>query len=274
MKKLVLLSALFVCGLSLSIEAQIVWLKDYPQAVKTAKETGKPLLLDFTAGWCSPCKKMDKVFWTRTDVIELAKQFVCVKVDFDQNKELKMKYGVRAIPNVTVIDPWGALFLSHVGFPKDGEQLIINKLTGVPKDFKGITEAKNLLETDRNNKVALARVAEYYQQQKLFYQSNEAYKKILAVEKNPAERENLFIIIGFNYLRIDAAEAQKAFESCQQEFPQGKRLEMAIYGHFLACERQNNFKDAQKMFDRLKKEFPKSSLLLQAEQIMPQKRQN
>jgi thiol-disulfide isomerase/thioredoxin len=272
MKKRVFLFVLFVCGLGASANAQIVWLKDYNAALKAAQESGKPMLLDFTASWCGPCRTMEKVFWTRSDVIEVSKDFVCVKIDADKNADLKNKYGVRGIPNITITNPWGELFLNHIGFPKNGEQQIIAKLGVVPKDFKAIKDAKILLETDKNNLPALAKIAEFYQQQKLYYQSNETYKQILKLEKNPQQRENLLIIIGFNYLRIDADEARKSFENFATEFPKSPQLDMAIYGQFLAFERQSKFQKAQEMFDRLKKEFPKSSLILQAEQIMPQKK--
>lgn len=272
MKKLVFLAVVFVCGLNFSADAQIVWVKDYQEGLKAAKEKGKPLLLDFTASWCGPCRRMDKTFWTRNDVIELAKQFVCVKIDADKNAELKKQYGVRGIPHITVADSWGAEFVSHTGFGKDSDAAILGKLEFVPKDFSGIIEAKKTLEINNKNLVALAKIAEFYQQKKLYYQSNAAYEQILKLETNQAQRENLLIIIGFNYLRVSPDEASATFEKFQSEFPKSPQMEMAIYGQFLALERQSRFEDAQKMFDRLKTKFPKSSLLLQAEQILPQKK--
>lgn len=271
MKKLAFLVVVFVCGLGFSADAQIVWLKDYEQGLKAAKEKGKPLLLDFTASWCGPCRRMDKSFWTRNDVIELSKQFVCVKIDADKNVELKKQYGVRGIPHITIADPWGEGFVSHTGYGQNSDAAIIDKLGFIPKDFKEIIEAKKTLETNNNNLFALAKIAEFYQQKKLFYQSNAAYEQILRLETNQAQRENLLIIIGFNYLRVSPDEARLTFEKFQAEFPKSPQLEMAIYGQFLAFERQSRFQDAQKMFDQLKTKFPKSSLLLQAEQILPQK---
>jgi thiol-disulfide isomerase/thioredoxin len=271
MKKLAFFIALFVFGLGFSADAQIVWVKDYKQAVKAARETGKPMLIDFTASWCGPCQRMEKVFWTRSDVIELSKQFVCVKIDADKNADLKKQYRVKGIPYVSITDSWGEEFDSQFGYGKDSDAAIIGKLNFVPKDFSEIKDAKALLETNGDNLVALAKIAEFYQQKKLFYQSNATYERILGLETNQAQRENLMIIIGFNYLRVSPDEARLAFERFEKEFPKSQHVEMAIYGQFLAFERQNKFQDAQKMFDRLKANFPKSSLLPQAEQILPQK---
>jgi thioredoxin 1 len=77
----------------------------------------KPVLVDFTAGWCQPCKMIEPI------VKQLAQDWdgkvKVVKLDADQNPNIMTKYGVLGIPT---------LILFHGGQVKE-------RLTGYqPKD--------------------------------------------------------------------------------------------------------------------------------------------
>lgn len=60
----------------------------------------KPVVCDFFANWCGPCKMLAPV------MDEMSKEFedkaVFVKVDVDENMELARRYGVMSIPLVAV----------------------------------------------------------------------------------------------------------------------------------------------------------------------------
>jgi thiol-disulfide isomerase/thioredoxin len=257
-----------------SLNAQINWLTDFSEASRIATETGKPMLLDFTASWCGPCRKMDQEFWIRADVGDLSKQFICVKIDADNNDELKRQYRVSGIPNIILTDSAGNTIDSNKGFGNYTDRTIIAKIKAVLVRYKPRNQIITSVETDSNDLHALAKLAKGYQQKKSYLKSAEIFERILRLERDPIQREIVLLNIGYDYLRaLQFEKTIEMFGILQNEFPKGVQLELAIYGEFLAFEKKNQFPAAQRSLEKLKASFPNSGLIKQAEQLLPQNNQ-
>jgi thioredoxin 1 len=57
-----------------------------------------PVLVDFFAEWCGPCKMAAPILDKLSD--EFAGKVSIVKIDVDQNQEYSNRFGVRGIPTV------------------------------------------------------------------------------------------------------------------------------------------------------------------------------
>lgn len=62
----------------------------------------KPILVDFYANWCGPCKMIAPYLEELAD--EFEGKVTVAKLDVDQNNQSAMKYGVRGIPTLILFE--------------------------------------------------------------------------------------------------------------------------------------------------------------------------
>ena len=103
---------------------------EWGEVLALAELEDKIIFLDAYTSWCRPCKKMDKVVFSRPDVGELYNEnFLNVKVNMEKGDGVKLveKYQVIAYPSLFFLSPDGEVVHRVTGYKGPGDILKIGR---------------------------------------------------------------------------------------------------------------------------------------------------
>ncbi len=116
-KKSLAILAIFAAGYlsktdNTSATEKMAWQHYSDDYYTTAMSNERPVIIDFYADWCIPCKELDKFTFTDQEIIALSGEFDLIKVDLTSGakgkiKDLKEQYDVKGVPTIVFINDQG-----------------------------------------------------------------------------------------------------------------------------------------------------------------------
>ncbi len=105
------------------VPKEIKWEDTFEGAMQRARTEGKPIMIDFYADWCGPCKDMEARTYPDSNVIEQSQNWVTVKVNGEKRPDVMQAYGVTGYPTLLFAQGDGKPVASTTGY-MDAPQLV------------------------------------------------------------------------------------------------------------------------------------------------------
>ncbi len=108
-----LVTATFLAGSLILAGPDSFWHPYSDQLLKEAVVQKKPVIIDFSAAWCAPCRELDEITFHDPEIVKRSKdKFIFIKVDLTRKgnpvyEKLLRQFEVRGVPTVVFIDPSG-----------------------------------------------------------------------------------------------------------------------------------------------------------------------
>ena len=104
------------------------WSKYTEKAYQSAIEKKSPVIIDFYADWCIPCKELDKSTFSNEKVIKASERFTSLKADMTKSvspevDKLRNQFKIVGVPTVLIIDASGKEVKRITGFVSPEEFL-------------------------------------------------------------------------------------------------------------------------------------------------------
>jgi len=103
----------FLLGSWLMVGPGVSWQPYSDEMIEQARKSNKPVIVDFSATWCTPCRELEDVTFRDPQVVKQAQNdFVMVKVDLTTKgnplyEKLVAQYAIKGVPTVVFFDGHG-----------------------------------------------------------------------------------------------------------------------------------------------------------------------
>jgi periplasmic divalent cation tolerance protein len=238
----------------------IQWMRSLTDAEKQARQLKKPILAYFSLRDSDYCQKLEEGVLADKSVIDVAEEFVCVRVDAARQADEARKLDVRGAPTILLLDGQGNE-MSRVAGLVEKDQLLA-KLNEAKRSKLTFREARRLATQNPADVQANWRVAETYLEEGREDLAEPNLRNVVEhdEENQYGYTDKAMFALGFALgKRGEYAQAAYSFEKLLEHWPEYKDKDKALYCLGLSQLAVGQKDKGRARLEQLLKEFPNSS---------------
>jgi tetratricopeptide (TPR) repeat protein len=254
----------------------ITWLRNFEDSKREALFQTKLILIFFERNSLEDGYKMETETWNQEEIINLSKEFICLRIDMQQWKSLadqydriRTRFRVDVVPTTIITDPLGNEFYHEEGFVHAADLQKVMK--ALPRNLFSVYQAIKMLDAQPNSISSKINVGIAYHRIRVAHISNKLLEEVIGsdtLKRNPTLEENVETYRAINYQLL--GEIQKSinlFEILLDRFPHEEKQPVHLY--YLAKLYLQDFNETQakKYLRILQRQFPNHTYTKQAEDL-------
>lgn len=249
------------------------WEHRFEDALKKARSSGRPVMVDFWAEWCGWCHQLDEKTYTDPAVVKaIAADFVPVKIDTEAGKhsaEIAYKYNVQSLPTVAFISPGGRPIDRLSSYQGPGP--FLKTLETVKVKAAKVIAWETAIDKDPQDASALFQLGIHLFEQDAYEDSRDLLRRAAEVDaKRPiTDRKQARMLIGIIERydnRYDKAEAVLKEGLALEPTTDYDPKMLYVLGRVYAA--WNKTPEARTALNRVLSDYPKSPVTSKARELL------
>jgi thioredoxin-like negative regulator of GroEL len=229
------------------------WETTLERGSAAAVKAGKPMLIEFWADWCPPCRVMDAEVYPHPRVSKAMSKVQWVRVDVDKQERVSRQYNVTGMPTIVFADSYGTELFRFTGTLT--ADTLVQLLKELPSDVREINRLSQTVARDKNNFGALENLGRVLRAAALYRSSNVYYSRAIDTRATPEQksaRGEILVAMGQNDLKLqEFSEASRVFDRYLKEHAGGPAEAEAMLGLGRALLSQNKHQEAKQTLQAL-----------------------